>query len=265
MHEWKQDSSSAEQPDLEERLAGYYGPRLREQPLSSASWERLRSQLGPQRHPRRRRMLRSRSFWRRSKPSVPEYIRETLSRIMHEARVSYPLSLLQCSYNARVPRVRVSSLGKHNIKFVLPSAAETIISQPELDLLVATGLARYVYVRNPSNIMVRILIAEALLLASLATIIFMIQGRWATVIPIAIVLCTLWLLHVQGRRTVFRADSLVVQWLGRERTCRGLHALADRSRSPRRSRWGEPSLAERIERVCGTQVTLEEDRLMLVR
>ncbi len=113
--------------------------------------------------------------------------------------------------------------------------------------------------------MVRILIAIALLLASIATIIFMIQGRLATVVPIAIVLCTLWLLHVQGRRTVFRADSLVVQWLGRERTCQGLHALADRSRSPRRSRWGEPSLAERIERVCGTQVTLEEDRLMLVR
>jgi hypothetical protein len=265
MQEWKQNRRNAELPDLEERLAGYYGPQLQEQPLSSASWEHLRSQIGPQRPPRRLRMRRPHRFWCRSKPSVPEYIRETLSCIMHEARVSYPLSLLQCSYNARVPTVRVSSLGKHNIKLVLPSAAETIVSQPELDVLVATGLAHYLHVRNPSNIMIRILIAITLLLASLATIIFMIQGRLATLIPIAIVLCTLWLLHVQGRRTVFRADSLVVQWLGRERTCRGLHALADRSRSPRRSRWGEPSLAERIERVCGTQVTLEEDRLMLVR
>ena len=63
----------------------------------------------------------------------------------------------------------------------------------------------------------------------------------------------------------FRADAVVVQWLGRERTCRGLHALANRSRSPSRSKWGEPSLAERIKRVCGKQVTIEEDRLMLVR
>ena len=85
------------------------------------------------------------------------------------------------------------------------------------------------------------------------------------VFPIAIMLYTLGLLHVQGRRSVFRADAQVVKWLGRERTCRGLHALADRSRSPRRGKWGEPSLAERIKRVCGTQVTIEEDRLMLVR
>src|SRR6266566_3243338 len=136
MHEWKQDSKSAEQPDLEEYLAGYYGPQLREQPLSSASWEHLRSQLGPQRPPRCLCMRRPHRFWRRSKPPVPEYIRETLSRIMHEAGVSYPQSLLQCSYKACVPTVHVSSLGKHNIKLVLPSAAETVISQPELDVLV---------------------------------------------------------------------------------------------------------------------------------
>ena len=265
MHEWKEDSRRTEQSDLEERLAAYYGPQLREQPLSSASWEYLRSQLGSQRPPKRRRMLRPRSFWRRGKPSVPEYIRETFFRIAHEARVSYPLSLLQCSYNACVPTVHVSSLGKHNIKLVLPSAAETSISQPELDVLVATGLARYLCVRNPSYFMIRFLIAIVLLLASLASIIFIIQGRLIVVFPIAIILCTLGLLHVQGRRSIFRADAQVVKWLGRERTCRGLHALADRSPSPRRGKWGEPSLAERIKRVCGTQVTIEEDRLMLVR
>ena len=267
MHEWKQESRDGEQPDLEERLAAYYGPQLQEQPLSSASWQRLRSQLGPQRPPRTWRMPRFRRFWRRNDRSDPAYIRETYSRIMHEARVSYPQSLLQCSFNVwiRVPSMRISAYGRHKIKLILPSTAETLISQPELDVLVATGLARYLCVRNPSNIIIRILIAIALLLASIASIIFMIQGRLAMVFPIAILLCTLWLLHVQGRRTVFRADSLVVQWLGRERTCRGLHALADHSRSPRRSKWGEPSLAERIKRVCGTQVTIEEDRLMLVR
>src|SRR5260370_839628 len=73
------------------------------------------------------------------------------------------------------------------------------------------------------------------------------------------------LLQIQGRRSAFKADVLVVQWLGRSRACQGLHALANRDRSRRRSRWGEPSLAERIDRVCGTQVTSEANRLTLVR
>jgi hypothetical protein len=267
MHEWKEDSRSTKQPDLEERLTAFYGPQLREQPLSSASWQHLRSQLGPQRPPRRWRMLRPRIFWRRSDHSDPAYIRETFSRVMHEARVSYPLSLLQCSFkaNVQVPSLRISAFGWHKIKLVLPSATEKLISQPELDVLVATSLARYRYVRKPIHVIVHILIAIVLLLAFVAAILFSKHNFLIITLPIAITLCALWLLHVQGRLLAFHADVLVVQWLGREAVCRGLHALADRSRSPRRGKWGEPSLAERIERVCGTQVTLEEDRLMLVR
>jgi hypothetical protein len=267
MHEWKEDNRSTKQPDLEERLAAFYGPQLREQPLSSASWQHLRSQLGPQRPPRRRRMLRLRSFWRRSDYSDPVYIRETFSRVMHEARVSYPLSLLQCSFkaNVQVPSLHISAFGWHKIKLVLPSATEKLISQPELDVLVATSLARYRYVRKPIHVIVHVLIAIMLLLAFVAVILFAKHNFLIVILPIATALCTLWLLHVRGRMLAFRADAVVVQWLGRERTCRGLHALANRSRSPWRSRWGEPSLAERIERVCGTQVTIEEDRLMLVR
>jgi hypothetical protein len=267
MHEWKEDSRSTKQPDLEERLAAFYGPQLRDQPLSSASWEQLRSQLGPQRPPRRQRMLRLRSFWRRSDHSDPAYIRETFSRVMHEARVSYPPSLLQCSFkaNVQVPSLCISAFGWHKIKLVLPLATEKLLSQPELDVLVATSLARYRYIRKPRHVIVHILIAIALLLALVAVIVFSKHNFLIVILPIAITLCILWLLHTRGRRLAFHADAVVVQWLGRERTCRGLHALANRSRSPRRSRWGEPSLAERIERVCGTQVTIEEDRLMLVR
>lgn len=270
MNEWKHtenDSGSKEQLNLEERLAAYYGPQLREQPLSSASWQRLRSQLGPQHPPKHRRMLRVPRRWFRSDHADPAYIRETFSRIMHEARVSFPQSLLQCSFNARVrvPYVRLSALGRPKIKLILPPVAETLIGQPELDVLVATGLARYLYACNPTHIVVRVLIAIALLLASVASILFLTQGLLIAILPIAILPCALCLLHMQERMLAFRADALVVRWLGRARTCQGLHALADRSRSPRRRKWGEPSLAERIERVCGTYVAVEDERLTLVR
>jgi hypothetical protein len=92
-----------------------------------------------------------------------------------------------------------------------------------------------------------------------------LHGTFVAAIPIAIMLCTFILLHVYGRLLAFHADTLVVQWLGRDVVCRGLHTLADHSLWPRRGKWGEPSLAERIERVCGTKVAMEEDHLMLVR
>jgi DNA-directed RNA polymerase specialized sigma24 family protein len=39
------------------------------------------------------------------------------------------------------------------------------------------------------------------------------------------------------------------------------HSLTERSRTPRRRRWGEPSLIERIERVCGTGVEERRESL----
>jgi len=91
------------------------------------------------------------------------------------------------------------------------------------------------------------------------------QNHLVIVFPIVVIPCIPLLLHVQGRRLAFRADSLIVLWLGRERTCRGLHALAARTPWSSRRAWGEPSLVERIHRVCGTRVAVEEDRLTLVR
>jgi len=63
----------------------------------------------------------------------------------------------------------------------------------------------------------------------------------------------------------FRADILMVRWLGRSRACQGLQALADRSGTSARKQWSEPALTERIERVCGIQVPIENERLTLVR
>jgi hypothetical protein len=267
MREWKQESRDGEQSNLEERLSAYYGPQLREQPLSTASWQHLRSQLGPQRPARKWRKPGMDRIRRRNDRSDPAYIRETYYRILHAAHLFYPASMLQCSFSARtrMPSVRISSFGRKKIKLTLPAAAEILISQPELDVLVATCLARYQCIRKPKQVLSSVLLIIALLLSLVSAIFFALQERLIFLIPIAIMLCILWLLHIQGRRLAFRADILVVQWLGREAVCHGLHTLADRSRTPRRGKWSEPSLAERIERVCGIKVTIEDDRLMLVR
>ena len=68
-----------------------------------------------------------------------------------------------------------------------------------------------------------------------------------------------------GRQVARRADALVVQWIGREQTCLGLHALATRSHAPTRKKWGELSLDERIHAICHTPVAVEDERFTLVR
>jgi hypothetical protein len=270
MHEWKdieKSSSSGKQLELDKRLAAYYGPELREQPLSSASWQRLRSQLNTRRSTRHRQRSHLRGRWHRRQSFVPAYVQETFSRISYEARVPYPQSLLQCSLNTRVyaPSVRISTLGRHKIKLVLPSIAEGAIGQPGLDVLVAAGLARYLYARRPEHIITRVLMLFAVLLAFTALLMFWRQNHLVIVFPVVVIPCIPLLLHMQGRRLAFRADSLIVLWLGRERTCRGLHALAARTPSSSRRTLGEPSLVERIHRVCGNHVAVEEERLTLVR
>ena len=269
MQEWKdieKSSSSGKQLELDKRLAAYYGPELREQLLSSTSWQRLHSQLNTRRSTRHRQRLRLRGRWHRRQRFVPAYVQETFSRISYEARAPYPQSLLQCSLNtrARAPVVRISTLGRHKIKLVLPSLAEGAIGQPGLDVLVAAGLARYLYARKPEYVIARVLLA-IILLASIASLVFWKQNHLVVAFPIVTMLCISLLLHMQGRRLAFRADSLIVLWLGRERACRGLHALAARTPRSSRQAWGEPSLVERIHRVCGTRAAVEEERLTLVR
>ena len=167
----------------------------------------------------------------------------------------------------RVPTVRVSPLGRRNIKLILPSNEVRALEPSELDVLLATGLARRFHIRKPAHILLQLLLMSVELFACIALILSVVHKASIYIFLIAIMLCIamLGLLQIQGRRRAFKADVLVVQWLGRSRACQGLHALANRNRSRRRSRWGEPSLAERIDRVCGTQVTSEANRLTLVR
>jgi hypothetical protein len=276
MNEQNTGKSKQEEPfDLEKRLTAYFGPALRERPLPEAAWQNLRQRLGPQAETRRRRRLRRQFPRKRSQAIVPISIQEAFSRIIEQARVPATSAMLRCKVKPHLHEaaVRNSWVGRRKIQLLLPINALIMMGQDELDMLLATGLARSIGSRRPAYLLGRLLIASAVLIATLGVLIASLglilpwkQHLTLAGFPFAIALCTsaAWFAHVQARRLAFRADMLTVRWLGRGHACGGLHALADRSRRPERRRWGEPSLAERIERVCGTRVEVRDNQLTLV-
>lgn len=269
MKEQNFDKSKQPEPlDLERRLTDYYGPQLREQPLSQASWQKLRLRLNSQEDAGRRHQRKWCLPRKRSRSYVPTSIQDAFARIVYEARVPFRPSMLRCSVEPQVhePAVRSSWFGRHKILLKLPLNAVTTMGQAELDVLLATGLARSIGARKPAYMLGRFLLAGVVLIACLTLILFWMHHLPLVGFPLAIALCAsvVWLLHMQARSIAFHADTLMVLWLGRGHVCSGLHALADRSRTPRRRRWGEPSLAERIERVCGTRVEARENQFTLV-
>ncbi len=279
MHEWNPvERGHGEHPNLDKRLSAYYGPELQEQPLPESSWLRVRTHLGPQRSSKRQRLWRWHTIHRlRLRPRgrrvhrrpIPANIRDAFSRLVYETRQAHPVPSLRCSFTSRrrAPAVRVSPIDGRNIRLILPLNGAWPLEPSELDVLLATGMARRLYMRKPAFLLLQLLQVSVVLFAGVALILF--GTHRASILPllIAIGLCIVisGLRHVQGRRLAFQADDRVVQWLGRSRACQGLHALAGRTGSRRRGRWGEPSLLERIDRVCGTQVTAETERLTLVR
>jgi len=276
MNEWDAvEKEERERQSMDDRLRAYYGPALQEQPLPSSSWLRLRSQLGSQRSPRRhfRRQWRWNMSRFRGPRTTPGFIQDAFSRITYEAHLPYASSILSCSFKfgERVPLVRVFLLSRRKIRLILPSDAAHSVELAELDVLLATGLARYLCMRKPVYAASRLLLRSLIPLAGVTLLLPWLHVLSYYIFPIAIIVCfvlcavALWLLHKQARSMAIQADDLMVQWLGRGRACEGLHALADRTRTPSRSRWGELSLAERIARVCGTRVRIEHERLTLVR
>jgi hypothetical protein len=269
MKEQNFDKSKKQEPvDLEKRLRAYYGPQLHEQPLSQASWQQLRHRLGSQEEAEPRGMRKWRLPRKRSRSYVPPYIQDAFTRIAYEAHIPAKPSMLRCSLKPQVhePAVRGSWFGRYKIQLKLPLNAVTMMGQAELDVLLGTGLARSMSARKPAYLLGRFLLAGVVLIACLTLILLWMYHLPLVGFPLAIVLCAsvVWLLHMQARSIAFHADTLMVFWLGREHVCSGLHALADHSRTPQRRRWGEPSLAERIERVCGTRVEARENQLTLV-
>lgn len=259
--------------NLDERLTRYYGGTLPERPLPVSSWESLRSQLGTRRPPRFRFTRQWHVHRVIGRGRVPAFVQTAFSHMTYEARLPFGTSMLYCSIRprARVPQVHVSLLHRRHIRLQLPSPLEGSIESSVLDVLLATGLARYLSMRRASYILPRFLLLSFIPLACLALVLFHVAGiplpffLIAVGLLIILSILVLWLLD-KGRCVMAeRADSLMVRWLGRGRTCEGLNALADLSHAPSRRKWGEPSLTVRIGRVCGTQIALEQERLTLVK
>jgi hypothetical protein len=262
------NSMHREPVDVEQRLAAYYGPLLPEQLLSQAAWQNLRLRLGTQARPARRHRFRLHLARNRFPAATPAFIEDAFARVGNQAHILTHPSMLRCSLKPHLhePIVQHSWFGRLNMRLRLPLNAAIMMGQAELDVLLTTGLARSVVARKPAYRASRLLLTALVLVACFALILFWMHHQLlvGSSIAVALCACAAWLLHMQARSLVFRADTLIVRWLGRERACSGLHALADRSRTPRRKHWSEPSLAERIERVCGPRVEARENQLTLV-
>ncbi|MBV9259121.1 MAG: hypothetical protein JO215_13990, partial [Ktedonobacteraceae bacterium] len=146
--EQRQANKSA---DLEQRLVAYYGPRLREQPLSQNSWHQLRRKL-KQSARRRAHLGRHIRHYRSGvvRQPVPEYVRTAFNRVAYDAHVSYTSSVLLCTFKRRVrtPSVHASFYGKQPIRLILPVDTERSLPLSGLNVLLATGVARYQLVKN---------------------------------------------------------------------------------------------------------------------
>src|SRR5438132_12059434 len=90
-------SKQQEPLDLEKRLRAYYGPQLREQPLSQASWQNLRYRLGSQVDTKPRHHFRWRFARKRSQAHVHMSILDAFARITYDAHVPSTPSTLHCS------------------------------------------------------------------------------------------------------------------------------------------------------------------------
>lgn len=269
MKEQNFDKSKQQEPfDLEKRLTTYYGPQLREQPLSQAAWQNLHHRLGSQEDTKRRHRFSLRLPRKRSQANVPTSIQETFTRIAYEARIPSKSSMIRFSLKPQIhePIVRNSWFGRSKIRLILPLHAVATMEQTELDVLLATGLARSKCAHKSIYVLGRLLLVSVVLIACSALILSWIHHVPLIGLPIALALyvSVIWLMQMQARSIAFHADALMVLWLGRRHVCEGLHALADHSRKPRRRRWGEPSLAERIRRICGTRVEVNDNQLTLV-
>lgn len=265
MYEW----NSKERVDLESRLAAYYGFDQHEQPLPQSSWLRLQANLGSQRASKRfnlRKIMRRRNA---QSQRVPGYIQAAYFHIVHETGMRERPPVLRCALKTRtsIPSVHNSFLGKRTMKLVLPLNAASSMESTSLHVLIATGLARLSCSRRWDYWLLRLLLVAVVAFSCTTLVLFAAYHYPILILLIAILISAAIavLVNVQRRRMAFRADELMVRWLGRSRVCRGLHILAGRGRTRRYRMWGEPSLDERIERVCGTRLEIEDERLTLVR
>lgn len=256
--------------DLEQRLSAYYGPALPPHPLPATSWLQLRAQLeqAQQETPREAGerwpgYLRARRY-----QAAPASFQQTFAALLAQVEYRRPAPDLCCRFSSRTlqPRVGVRLPGRGQVRLLLGARDRHSLRSGELEVLLAAGLARYTSASRPLFLCTRALFAAGLLLG-LAVLPFAgVDRRYLWIFCLAFACCVAGacLISWQERTLAFRGDSLAARWLGRERVCQGLRLLAERGHPQRRPAWGEPSLAERIARVCGTSAKTKDKHLTLV-
>jgi hypothetical protein len=256
--------------DLEERLTAYYGPVLPPYPLPGAAWIRLRDSLdqtyqGAAHRQHARRPAFERTYRR---PVVPQSLREALTDLLQQVDYRWPSPELHCHFSARQvqPRVRGVPLGRRQVRLVLPARNWQFLQTVEMEVLLAVGLARAVTSSRMLYLLSRALLALSVLLVLASLPLVGVDRRYLGICCLAFVCCVAGgcLICWQERTQAFRGDLLAARWLGRERVCQGLHLLAGHGRPQRGPTWGEPPLAERIARICGSPVKIKDEHLTLV-
>lgn len=249
---------AGEQPsrDLEERLAAYYGPALPPRTLPETSWLQVRDELAKARRAPQRVQ------------AAPPALEETFGTLLTRINYRCPYPALRCDFSSRTttPRARTSLLSRGQVRLALPEQKWHALQPVEIEVLLAAGLARSVRASRPLFLLPRALFAVSLLLAVFALLFTSMDRRYLWIFCAALACCLAgtYLIFRQMRTLAFRGDRQAVAWLGRERVCQGLHLLAEHDHPQRRPAWGEPSLAERIARVCGSSVTTKDEHLTLV-
>jgi hypothetical protein len=263
-------SSTKQVRNLDEQLAAYYGPALPPHVLSEAAWLHLRDRLDQvcQDAPRGRHMRQLSLGRARRSPAIPPVLQATFAELLAQINYRHPSPELRCHFSAHriQPRVRFMPLGRGQIHVMLPAQSWQFLQAIELEVLLTVGLARAAGASRALFVLVRAFFAASFLL-TLAMLPFTGADRrylWLFCLALACCMAGAGLIFWQERTLAFRGDRQAVQWLGRERVCRGLHLLAEHGRPPRRLAWGEPSLNERIARVCGSPVKTKDEHLTLV-
>jgi hypothetical protein len=170
----------------------------------------------------------------------------------------------------REPLLSVTStflLNRPVIRVALPLDAPLRMHHVELDTLLATGLARFLVMEQFVNRFIRFVFVGVVLLACFITLHGILYKSSYLKFPLALLLlvCAFAAWMYWWRRIVFAADIVAIGWLGRGQVCEGLHGLARYRRTPQRHQLSEPSLEERMTRVCGSRVASSDRDLTLVR
>ena len=220
---YSEHQTGDEQSALDERLSTYYGLTLPDQPLPASSWEHLSSQLSPRRTTRRWLRPTWRFAQHRGNDELPFDIQQRLTHVAYLANMRNVAPRIRSTFTSSidVPFVSVSPFNKRAIRLILPTQAGLTLSEAELDVLLASGFARYRLIHRASYIMSQLLLFMILLLPLLAVILIPLAWRNISTSIALLLLASLCIVSTisfsateygvrQSKQTLWLCDGLVV-------------------------------------------------------